>query len=45
MILDHVTRIIPITSAIPKPSPIVEYVKDIPAATMESHHNSPKFGI
>lgn len=29
----------------PRPSPIVEYVKDMTEATMESHHNWSKSGI
>jgi len=38
-------RVIPMTLAIPRPSPVIEYVKDMTAATMESHHNSLKSGI
>ena len=38
-------RIIPITLPIPRPSPMNEYVKDMTAATIESHHNSWKSGI
>jgi len=33
------------TLAIQRPSPIIEYVKDMTAATIESHHNSLKFAI
>jgi hypothetical protein len=38
----HVSRIsiyIPITFPIPRPRPIVEYVKDITAAKIDSHHS------
>jgi len=38
-------RNIPTTLAIPRPSPIIEYVKDITAATIESHHISLNSGI
>lgn len=42
---DEVCLSSPATSATPRASPMVEYVKDITAATMESHQTWSKSGI